>query len=103
MFWVYILHCNDNSYYTGHTDNLDNRLAQHQHKMIPTCYTSSRLPVQLVYSQSFPTREEALSAEKQIQGWNRKKKAALIQHDWKSVSYYAKRATSQTSTADKQG
>ena len=62
------------AYYTGHTDNLENRFAQHQNKMISSCYTSTRLPVQLVYSQDFSTREEALAAEKQIQGWSRRKK-----------------------------
>ena len=73
MFWVYILQCNDKSYYTGHTDNLEGRLAQHKNRMILGCYTSRRLPIQLMYSQGFNTREEALAAEKQIQGWSRKK------------------------------
>lgn len=74
MFWVYILQCNDKSYYTGHTDNLDNRFAPHQNRMFTRCYTSTRLPVQLIHSQEFSTREEALAAEKQIQGWSRRKK-----------------------------
>ena len=91
MFWVYILQCNDKSYYTGHTDNLESRFAQHKNKMIPNCYTSTRLPIQLMYSQEFPTREEALVAEKQIQGWSRRKKEALIQGDWQALSDYAKR------------
>ncbi|MDI1352757.1 MAG: GIY-YIG nuclease family protein [bacterium] len=91
MFWVYILRCNDTSYYTGHTDNLESRLAQHQNKLIAGCYTSTRLPVELSYSQDFATREEALAAEKQIQGWSRKKKEALINNDWQAVSFYAQR------------
>lgn len=91
VFWVYILRCSDLSYYTGHTDNLDNRIFQHQHKMIPGCYTSSRLPAQLVYSQDFPTREEALVAERQLKGWSRRKKEALIRNDWVALSDYAKR------------
>ena len=91
MFWVYILQCNDKSYYTGHTDNLEARLAQHTNRMILGCYTSTRLPVQLMYSQEFYTREEALAAEKQIQGWSRKKKEALIAGDWQALSCYAKR------------
>jgi len=68
MFWVYILQCKDNSYYTGHTDNLENRITQHTNKLIPGCYTSNRLPINVMYTQDFPTREEALRAEKQIQG-----------------------------------
>lgn len=91
MFWVYILQCNDKSYYTGHTDNLENRLIQHQNKMIPTCYTSTRLPIKLMYSQEFLTREEALASEKRIQGWSRRKKEALMNEDWQALSAYAKR------------
>ena len=66
MFWVYLLKCADKSYYAGHTDNLENRLAQHHGKEIPDCHTATRLPVMLVYSQEFPTREEALASERQI-------------------------------------
>jgi putative endonuclease len=91
MFWVYILKCVDESYYTGHTDNLEIRLAQHENKFIPTCYTATRLPIKLVYSQYFPTRLEALAAERQIKGWSRKKKDALVENDWKKISLHAKR------------
>lgn len=91
MFYVYILQCCDQSYYTGHSDNLENRIYQHQNKIIPSCYTSTRLPVKLVYSQTFATREEALAAEQQIKGWSRKKKEALIRQDWRALSEYASR------------
>lgn len=91
MFWVYILQCSDKSYYTGQTDNLEKRLAQHQDKMIPGCYTSTRLPIQLKYSQEFVSREEALIAERQIKGWSRRKKEALINGDWQALSDYSKR------------
>ena len=91
MFWVYILQCSDSSYYTGHTDNLEARLYQHYHKIYPTCYTATRLPVKLAYSAQFPSRIEALQAEKQIQGWSRKKKVALISGDWEKLSFLARR------------
>ncbi|HAT1797195.1 GIY-YIG nuclease family protein [Legionella pneumophila subsp. fraseri] len=91
MFWVYILQCSDKSYYTGQTDNLEKRLMQHQDKMIPGCYTSTRLPIQLKYSQEFMSREEALIAERQIKGWSRRKKEALIKGDWQALSDYSKR------------
>lgn len=94
LFWVYILKCRDQSYYTGHTDNLENRLFQHQNKLIPGCYTSTKLPVQLVYSQDVTTREEALTAERQIKGWSRRKKEALIRGDWIELSAYSKRKNS---------
>ncbi|MDW9034449.1 GIY-YIG nuclease family protein [Legionella pneumophila] len=91
MFWVYILQCSDKSYYTGQTDNLEKRLMQHQDKMIPGCYTSTRLPIQLKFSQEFMSREEALNAERQIKGWSRRKKEALINGDWQALSDYSKR------------
>lgn len=91
MFWVYLLQCRDTSYYVGHTDDLDVRLTQHREKAIASCYTRSRLPVELVYTQMFYTREEALAAEMQIKRWSRKKKEALARKDWESLSRYASR------------
>ena len=91
MFWVYLLKCADQSYYTGHTDNLENRLMQHHQKMHPACFTATRLPVLLVFSQAFANREEALASERQIKGWSRKKKEALIKGDWEALTIYAKR------------
>ena len=80
-FSVYILRCADNSYYTGHTDDLERRVAQHQSGAIRG-YTFERRPVELIWSDEFPTREEALSAEVRIKGWSRDKKEALIAADW---------------------
>jgi predicted GIY-YIG superfamily endonuclease len=80
-FWVYILRCADGSYYTGHTDNLHHRVAQHQSGACGG-YTSQRLPVELVFSQECATREEVLSAEMQIKGWSRAKKEAMMRGDW---------------------
>lgn len=88
-FWVYILHCADGSYYTGHTDDLDRRMAQHEQGSITDCYTCSRRPVSLVFSQPCTTREEAMAAEHQIKGWSRKKKEAMIRGDWNEVSRLA--------------
>ena len=87
-YWLYILQCADGSYYTGHTDNLEKRLYEHQHKLIK-CYTSSRLPIRLVYSHQFEKRQEALARERQIKGWTRKKKQALIRGDWSTLVKYS--------------
>lgn len=92
-FWVYILRCADNSYYTGHTDNLERRIAQHNQGCFPTCYTFKRRPLALVFSQEFVTREEALATEQQIKGWGRKKKEAMMNGDWSEVSRLAKSTT----------
>ncbi|TLY22376.1 MAG: GIY-YIG nuclease family protein, partial [Nitrospirae bacterium] len=87
-FWVYMLCCADDSYYTGHTDSLEKRMAEHQSGECEG-YTSSRRPVRLVFSQEFPAREEALERERQIKGWSRRKKKALIRGDWAEVSRLA--------------
>lgn len=73
FFFLYILKCADNSYYVGHTDDLEKRLSEHTTGSIPG-YTSTRLPVVLVFQQQFATREEAIEAEQKIKKWNRNKK-----------------------------
>jgi predicted GIY-YIG superfamily endonuclease len=88
MFWVYVLRCADSSYYTGHTDNLEARIGMHRSGECDG-YTASRLPVELVWSQECTTREEALSAERRIKGWSRKKKEAMMRGDWAEVSRLA--------------
>jgi len=80
---MYILRCADGSYYTGHTDDLEPRIAEHHHGT--PGYTFDRRPLELVWSENFVTREEALAAELQIKGWTRKKKEALIASDWQSL------------------
>jgi tRNA/rRNA methyltransferase len=76
-FIVYILRCSDQSYYVGHTDNLDQRVAQHASGI--SGYTATRQPVQLVWFEEFPTRDEAKIVEAQIKKWSRRKKEALIE------------------------
>ena len=89
FFWLYILKCADRSYYTGHTDSLEVRLAHHESGAISNCYTATRLPVALVYSAAFSSREEALSAKRQVKGWSRRKKEAMMRGDWQMVSSLA--------------
>ena len=88
-FWVYMLHCRGGVFYTGHTDDLDRRIAEHKSGLVRG-FTSDKLPVELVWSQDFPNRYEALAAERQIKGWSRAKKMALIRGDWDTVSRLAK-------------
>src|SRR3954452_2957985 len=89
-FWIYILRCADGSYYLGHTDNLEQRISAHAQGAIPGCYTESRRPVSLVYSQAFPTRYEALAMERRVKGWSRAKEEALMRGDWAEISWLAK-------------
>ena len=90
MFWAYMLQCADGSYYVGHTEDLEFRLARHHAGMFATCYTYKRRPVQLVWSQNFDTRIEALGAEHRIKGWSRAKKQALIAGDWPRIHQLAR-------------
>ena len=80
-FYVYILRCADGSYYTGHTDDLEARLAAHQTGILRN-YTLNRRPVTLVFAEELPSRLEALEQERRIKGWSRAKKEALISRDW---------------------
>jgi predicted GIY-YIG superfamily endonuclease len=84
MLYVYILKCADNSYYTGMTADLQHRFVQHQSGVYEG-YTSTRLPVQLVWSQAVQTENEAFTLEKQIKGWSRAKKEALIHNDFGEI------------------
>lgn len=83
-FFVYILSCNDDSFYVGHTDNLEKRLSEHEDGSYGG-YTCKRRPVRLVFSCEFFTRDEALERERQIKGWSRSKKKALIRGDWDTI------------------
>jgi putative endonuclease len=88
-FHAYILLCADGSFYTGHTDNLEHRVGEHQAGTLRG-YTATRRPVRLVWSDEFPTRYEALTVERQIKGWSRAKKQALLDGDWTRLSLLAR-------------
>ena len=89
-FWAYMLHCRGGFFYVGHTDNLELRIAQHQTGHYPG-FTADHLPVELVWSDAFSTRDEAQAAEKKLKGWSRAKKMALIRGDWIRISALAKK------------
>jgi predicted GIY-YIG superfamily endonuclease len=75
--YMYILECANGAYYTGSTKDLERRLQQHQNGEGAN-FTKKHLPVKLVYYEEFTRIDEAFYREKQIQGWSRKKKEALI-------------------------
>ncbi len=75
--YMYILECVDGSYYTGSTNDLDLRMQQHNNGE-GSNHTRKRLPVELVYYEKFDRIDEAFYREKQVQGWSRSKKEALI-------------------------
>ncbi len=84
MAWMYILQCADGSYYVGSTNNLELRLEEHG-RGIGAIYTAKRLPVKLVFCEEFQTVREAYAPEKQVQGWSRAKREALIRNDYDAL------------------
>ena len=95
-YYVYILRCSGGSYYTGHTDNLKSRIKSHQMGLIAG-YTAKRTPVTLEFAEDFPTRLDALERERQIKGWTRRKKEALIYRDWELLKELSKTRGSTSS------
>ena len=89
--YVYILKCADDSYYTGVTSNLDQRMQQHESGFYPDCYTASRRPVELVFYAEFTNIGFAIDKEKQIKKWSRSKKEALINGDFDQLPSLAKK------------
>ena len=89
---MYILRCSDDSYYTGSTKNLEKRLWEHQ-SGLGTNHTKKRLPVKLVYYEEYDRVDEAFYREKQVQGWSRKKKEALINREFEKLPGLAKNYT----------
>jgi putative endonuclease len=98
--FVYILRCADGSYYVGSArGDLARRVAQHQTGYFGG-YTASRRPVDLVYHQMFQRITDAIAAERQIKGWSRAKKQALIRGDWDRVSWMAKRPSARNASSE---
>ncbi|MCU0414510.1 MAG: GIY-YIG nuclease family protein [Ignavibacteriaceae bacterium] len=76
--FTYILECVDGSFYTGSTKDLEKRLWEHNNG-IGANYTKTRLPVEVIYYEEYSRIDQAFYREKQIQGWSRRKKLALIE------------------------
>jgi putative endonuclease len=92
-YFVYILKCNDNSYYTGFTNNLERRLLEHNSGINKDSYTHNKRPLTLVWFETFNDVNNAIATEKQIKGWSRRKKEALITENWDNLILYSKNYT----------
>jgi len=79
---VYILRCSDDTYYTGITNDIDRRLAEHMEGDSPKSYTFRRRPVEVVFYQDFEDVTTAIDAEKQLKKWSVAKKEALINEQY---------------------
>jgi putative endonuclease len=74
--------CSDGSYYTGVTNNVERRLYEHENGTDSRCYTFKRRPLKLIFTESFADINQAIAFEKQVKGWRRAKKEAIINGDW---------------------
>ena len=88
--FMYILLCNDNTYYVGSTKYLDVRICQHQMGQGGK-FTRKRLPIKLYYFESFTRIDHAFYREHQIKKWSRKKKEALIKGKFQDLKVHAKK------------
>lgn len=88
-FSLYILRCADDTLYIWHTDNLDERMRQHDAGKHDS-FTASRRPLGLLHVEEFESRYEALTMERKLKGWSRAKKLAYISGDWDSIGLLAK-------------
>jgi putative endonuclease len=91
QYFVYILKCNDDTYYTGVTNDVERRLIEHQSGENKDAYTHSRRPVELVFSADFSNIEVAIEKEKQIKKWSKKKKEALINGEFELLPNLSKK------------
>jgi len=81
-YHVYIVKCKDNSYYTGVTNDIERRIAEHNSGFDKASYTFPRRPVELLFAYELNDVNQAIAFEKQLKGWSRKKKEAVISGDW---------------------
>ena len=89
-FWVYLLCCSNGSYYVGHTDDVSRRIEEHNAGKEAE-HTRKYRPVQLLYTEDFPSESEAIRREMQIKRWSAAKKEALISGDIQRLKNLAKR------------
>ena len=94
--YVYIVECSDGSYYTGVTNNADKRLIEHNEGIDKNSYTYSRRPVKMVFAERFIDPIQAIAFEKQLKGWSRKKKRAIIDGQWELLPALSKNKRSST-------
>jgi len=92
QYFVYILRCNDGSYYTGITNDLERRLDEHEKGLNQSCYTYKKRPLKLVFHEWFTDVHQAIAFEKQVKGWRRDKKEALINGRWDLLPELSKTA-----------
>lgn len=81
QFFVYILLCSDGSYYIGVTNDIERRIMEHNEGVDSSSFTYPRRPIELKFLEYYDDVIKAIEREKQLKGWSRKKKEALIEQN----------------------
>ncbi len=89
-YYTYIVECSDGSFYTGMTNDLERRINEHNEGNVKESYTYDKRPVILKWFEICTNPNEAIRLEKQIKGWSRRKKIALIEENWDQLVEYSK-------------
>lgn len=84
-YFVYILKCFDDSYYVGVTNDIERRIFEHESGFDPNSYTFNKRPLKQIYYEEFLKVMDAILFEKQLKGWTKEKKKALIREDWDEI------------------
>ncbi|MDY8136769.1 GIY-YIG nuclease family protein [Aquimarina sp. 2201CG5-10] len=93
QYYVYLVECKDGSFYIGITNNLQRRIYEHNIGLKENSYTYKRRPVELKWYETFTDPDKAIMVEKQLKGWSRRKKIALINENWDKLIEYSKNYT----------
>ncbi len=88
-YFVYIVKCSNSSYYIGITNSIERRIYKHNNSSEQSTYTFDKRPVELVFYEAFKDVNQAIAFEKQVKGWTRKKKEALIENNWDKIKELA--------------
>ncbi|WP_109508191.1 GIY-YIG nuclease family protein [Nocardioides speluncae] len=91
MAWAYLLECSDGSFYVGSTTDIERRVWEHN-EGLGASYTRRRRPVRLAWSAEYERVSDAFAVEKQVQGWSRAKRLALIEGRLQDLPPLASRA-----------
>ncbi|MES2289902.1 MAG: TrmH family RNA methyltransferase [Pseudomonadota bacterium] len=100
-FWAYMLRCSDGTYYVGQTEDLEARVWHHQNGVVRG-YTHSRRPVELIWSEAFEERAQAMEAERVLKGWSRPKKEAFVAGNTERFRFFSRKPAERTRFAERQ-
>ena len=91
VYYVYILKCSDDTYYTGFTSNINKTLIEHNTGKHKDSYTFNRRPLALEFYAEFTNVQIAIETEKQIKNWSKVKKEALIKGEFEKLPNLSKK------------